>query len=380
MNFQFAPLSLLKYHNEHSRFEDRDYVMGMAKRLVDLLKSFKVNVTITNIDMSPYAACFDMVPDPGVSVKAIKGLRVEIEVHMGFPVEIVSIGETEFTLKLAIKNLDRPLLGLREILESDEFRNNDYEIPIAVGGDVLGRPFVFDMADTPHLLVAGATGSGKSIFLHDMILSILYSRRPDEVQLILVDPKIVEFKPYDGIPHLLMPPVLSSENAYNILGWAEDETMRRYNKFSECGVKTLDAYNTLSSGQEKLPRIVIIIDEYMEMMEQMKKELEEIIKRIAQLSRGAGIHLVLCTQRPTANVVTPDIKANLPCRASFTMVDSRESKEISERTGTERLLGSGDLLFSKSAASRTVHAQTAYVSYPEIDAVCDWYRNKYRLR
>ena len=376
MSFEFPPMDLLSYHNGNSRFEDKEYVKELAQSVVGIFKSFKVDVVISDIDMSPFAACFDMVPDSGTSVKVIKSLRPELELYLGAPVEIVSIGEKAFTIKIAVKNLDRPLIGLREILESGSFKNSDYKIPVAVGMDVLGKPFIFDMAETPHLLVAGATGSGKSTFLNDMILSIIYSRSPKDVQLILADPKAVEFGPYVGIPHLVFPPVLSSEAAYNIFGWAEDEMMKRYTKFSEVGVKEIDSYNEKVSEGEKIPRIVIIIDEYMEMMYQAPKELEDIIIRLSRLARASGIHLVLSTQRPTAKVVTPAIKANIPCRASFTVVDWRESKVILDRTGAERLLGGGDMQYSISESTQSIHAQAAYVSYSEIDAVINWYRKQ----
>lgn len=369
MAYEFPPIELLSYHNDKSRFEDRDYVKGLAQNIVDVFKSFNVDVTISNIDMSPYAACFDMIPDQGVSVKTIKGLRPELELYMAAPVEIVSIGEEAFTIKMAIKNLDRPLLGLREVIESDDFRNNDYAIPVAAGLDVLGKPFIFDLAQTPHLLVAGSTGSGKSTFLNDMILSIVYSKTPEEVQLILADPKAVEFGPYRGLPHLAFPPVLSSDASYNVFGWAEEKMMKRYSKFSEKGVKDIDTYNNKVSQSERIPRLVIIIDEYMELMYRAQKELEDIITRLTRLARASGIHLVLSTQRPTAKIVTPAIKANIPCRASFTVVDWRESKVILDRTGAERLLGSGDMLYSASESSQSIHAQAAYVSYDEIDKV-----------
>ena len=372
MGYNKPPITLLNYHNGKSKCEDPVYAEDLAHKVSANLQAFKVEGTVSNIRMSPFAVSLDIIPDFGVSIKSFKSLRQDLEVQLGFPIEIVSIGEEKFTICIAVKTWDRPMVGLREVMESDEFTNSDALIPVATGMDVLGRSFVFDLAATPHLLVAGATGSGKSVFLNDLILSILFKKSPDEVKLILFDPKKVEFGPYERIPHLLFDPISTTKEAHWAFQWTEDEMLKRYQKFSEIGVKDIDGYN--EKAGEKLPRIVVIIDEYMEMMFESPKEMEEIVTRLTRLARAAGIHLVLSTQRATSNVITSAIKANIPCRASFTMVDARETKTITDRTGTERLLGEGDMLFSASDASGSSHIQTAYVSYKEIDDVIDYVR------
>ncbi len=367
--YQFPDPELLEYHNTKNRFTDREYVQAMAEELSSVLESFKVRGKITDVRMTPFAVLFDIMPDVGVSVKSFRNLRVDLEVHMASPVEIVGMGEGKYTIGLAIKNWDRPIVGFRDILSCKEFKENQCILPIAAGMDVLGKPFIFDLATTPHLLVAGTTGSGKSTFLNDIIMSILYTKTPDEVKFIMIDPKLVELNAYNGLPHMLMEVIQDSDRALNALKWIDKEMMRRYDRFAENGVKEIEAYNKLAPDGELMPRIVIIVDEYMEMMFQAPKGLEEYIKRLSRLARAAGIHLVLATQRPSADVITGDIKANIPCRASFTVVDWRESKTILDRTGAERLLGNGDMLFSAEESAIPIHAQAAYISYDEVDRV-----------
>jgi len=369
MSYTFPSYDLLEKYNMETKFTDREYVKQIQKEFGDALNAYNVKAKIVDTRMTPFSIQFDVMPDQGVSVKTIKNLRADFEYCMASPVEINAQGETQFTVGIAIKGLVRPTIGLRYILESDEFQNNEMEIPIAAGMDVLGRNFVFDLAVTPHLLIAGTTGSGKSVFLNDIILSILYSRTPDEVKLIMVDPKLVELSAYRDIPHLATNVIYDSEKAIAAMEWLDQEMMDRYNKFAEVGVKKIDDYNSIVDEDKKLPRLVIIIDEYMEMMYKAPKRLEELIAHLARLARAAGIHLILATQRPSSDVITSSIKANIPCRASFTVVDWRESKTILDRTGAERLLGSGDMLYSSTDSNIPIHAQSAYVSYEEVDRV-----------
>lgn len=369
--YVFPSLELLDYHNAETNYTNREYVKAMAEELGDTLEAFKIKGRITDIHMSPYAVRFDFLPDPGVTVKSIQNLHVDLEVHMASPVEIVSVGDGKYSIGLAIKKWERPLIGLRDIMETEEFKNNDYVLPIAAGMDVIGKPFVFDLADTPHLLVAGTTGSGKSTFINDIIMSILYTRTPEEVRFLMIDAKGVELIAYNKIPHLQVPVAKSASQAFGILHYAEQEMNRRYKEFSNYRVKNIDDYNAIAPEDKALPRIVIIVDEYMEMMFEAPRDLEDVIARLARLSRAAGIHLVLATQRPSSDVITSDIKANIQCRASFTVVDWRESKTIIDRTGAERLLGNGDMLYSAADAAVPVHAQASFVSYDEVDRVIE---------
>jgi len=380
--YKYPSTNLLKVNHVISgKFNDREYIKALADELMTTLKAFKVDCKIIDCRYTPFAIMFDILLDQGVSVKSIKNLRIDLEVHTASPIEIVDKGEGTYTISLAIKNWDRPIVGLREVIESKEFvdKSKEMEIPIAVGVDVFGQSFCFDLAETPHLLVAGTTGSGKSVFLNDVLLSILFTKKPDEVQLILIDLKMVEFTPYQGIPHLLRPVIYDTKHSLEALDLASKEMDRRYAIFASLAVKNIESFNSKVSKDIKLemsnpdyksmPRIVIVVDEYMEMIFEAKKELEEYVTRISRLGRAAGIHLVFSTQRPTSDVVTAGIKTNIPCRASFTVIDWRESKAILDRTGAERLLGSGDMLFSMGEASAPVHAQAAFVDEEDIDAV-----------
>ena len=371
MGYRFPSLDLLKFYNPKNNFTNREYVQAMGEELSSVLESFKVKCRITDIRMTPFAVLFDVMPDPGVSVKTFRNLRVDLEVHMASPVEIVSIGEKKYTIGLAIKNWVRPTIGLRDIMESEDFRKNNCILPIAAGMDVLGKPFVFDLAATPHLLVAGTTGSGKSTFLNDIVLSLIYTKAPEDVRFLMIDPKGVELTAYNSTPYMLMPVITDSVKALSAMKWVDDEMRKRYNTFSGYGVKNIESYNEAVPAENRLPRIVVIVDEYMEMMFQAPKELEMYITSLSRLARASGIHLVLATQRPSSDVITSDIKANIPCRASFTVVDWRESKTILDRTGAERLLGNGDMLYSAAESSIPIHAQASYVSYEEVDRVIE---------
>ena len=236
--------------------------------------------------------------------------------------------------------------------------------------DFMGNPFVFDLAAAPHLLVAGTTGSGKSVFLNDIILSILFTKTSNEVRFVMVDPKRVELGNFNGIPHMAHGVVFTNQEALNAMRVIDQEMMNRYRLFAEVGVKKIDNYNKVA--QRKMPRIVIIIDEYMEMMFEAPKEVEDIVSRIARMARAAGIHLVMATQRPSSEVVTGSIKSNIPCRASFTVLDGRESKIIMDQIGAERLMGNGDMLFSATDVATPIHAQASYVSSEEVDRTIEY--------
>ena len=371
MKYKFPSLDLLKYYNPKNNFTNREYVQAMADELASALASFKVKCKITDIRMTPFAVRFDVLPEPGVSIKSFQNLHVDLEVHMASPVEIVSNGDKKYTIGVAVKNWERPIIGLRDIMETEEYKHNNFLLPVAAGMDVLGKPCIFDLAATPHLLVAGTTGSGKSTFLNTIVLSLLYSRSPEQVKFVMIDPKGVELNAYGRIPHMLIPVIKDSEKALSSMSWVEEQMRDRYNRFARLRVKNIEAYNDLVSRESRMPRIVVIVDEYMEMMFSAPKELEATITTISRLARPAGIHLILATQRPSADVITNNIKANIPCRASFTVVDWRESKTILDRTGAERLLGNGDMLFSAAESSVPIHAQASYVSYDEVDRVIE---------
>lgn len=374
MTYQFPSIDLLDDRTIQNDFMDPDYVQEMAGELAFTLESFGVDVRITGAKMTPYAVMFDVVPATGVSIRTIQNLRVDLELHMASPVEITRQGEQQYTVGISVKKLQRPIIGLKEILRSEEFeeiRRKPHSLPVAAGMDVLGKPFCFDLSETPNLLVAGTTGSGKSVFLSDIILSLLFTRTPEEVSMYMVDQKIVELIFYNGIPHLKMPVVVDRKESLTLMRTVDEEMDRRFRLFAEKRVKTLESYNEKVDPSERLPQIVVVIDEYMEMMFDAPKELEALIARIASRSRVCGCHLILATQRPSSDVITSSIKARIPCRASFTVVDWRESKTILDRTGAERLLGSGDMLYSIGDSILPVHCQASFVSDAEVDKVID---------
>ncbi|MBO7450272.1 MAG: DNA translocase FtsK [Clostridiales bacterium] len=373
MNHNF-PINLLQLREEKNQFTELDFAKSMEDILTKNLEAFEVGASIISTRRTPFAIMFDVQPDVGVSVKKIKDLRLDLEIKLGSPVEIENIGETEFTIQVGIKNITRPLVGLRNILESDEFVNSEALLPVAAGADVMGKPFVFDLADTPHMLVAGTTGSGKSTFLNDLIISLLYTKTPDEIQFVMVDPKRVELGCYNKIPHLMMPVVTNPKQALFTLNAVKVEMERRYKVFSEVNARDLSSFNDKQLDKDKMPRMIVIVDEYADMIDASPKELEKVVESLTKMGRAAGIHLILSTQLPSSNVITPLIKANLPCRASFTVVDSRESKSIIDRTGAERLLGFGDMLYSATDSSKPIHAQAAYVSYEEVDAIIEYFK------
>jgi len=366
------PIELLEYHNENSRFTDREYVKAMADDLARTLSSFKVAARVTDCIMTPLSATFTVMLDPGVSVKSVRGLRTDLEVAMASPVEITEDVGIDSTIGIVIKNWNRsPIVGLREILESDEFKNSDYELPIAAGMDVLGRPLIFDLATAPHMLIAGTTGSGKSVFIDDIILSIILNKSEEEVKMVMVDPKYVELSLYDAIPHMLIPVATNANRSNLIFNWVLKEIEDRYDRFAKAGVKNFDDYNVKAS--DKMYRLVVIIDEFMELMMQDAKQTEMYVREITRKGGMCGINLIMATQRPSSDIISNEMKVNLKCRASFTVVDWRESKCIIDRTGAERLLGNGDMLYSASDAATPVHAQAAYVSDSEVNALMNYY-------
>lgn len=372
MDYRFPSIELLRKDLSASKFLESDYVDAITDDFNVTMNAYGIRGTIENRRVTPFAVIFDVKPAEGVSVKNFRKLRTEFELFMASPVEITSEGVQQYTIGMAIKSLHRPIVELRTILESKEYADSNYELPVAAGMNILGLPLCFDIARAPHLLIAGTTGSGKSVFLNDIVLSILFSKTPEQVRMIMIDPKRVELGPYNGIPHLLRPVIYDVDQSIDAMKWISQEMDSRYRLFADVGVRDYSRYNEISDNT--LPRILIIVDEYMEMMYKAPHELEEIIKRISRMARAAGIHLVLATQRPSSDIITNGIKANIPCRASFTVVDWRESKTIIDRTGAERLLGSGDMLYSPAESSIPIHAQASFVGNDEIDAVISFVR------
>ena len=381
--YKFPPLELLKPSKSSGGVKE-DSVRENAVKLQEVLKSFGVNVTMTNYSCGPSVTRYEMVPEQGVKVSKITGLADDIMMNLAAQsIRIEAPIPGKSAVGIEIPNGKRTGVGFRELIDTEKFIKHPSKISFAVGKDIEGNVIVEDIAKMPHLLIAGATGSGKSVCTNTLIMSILYKARPDEVKLILVDPKQVELKVYNGIPHLLTPVVTDPKKAAGALNWAVAEMTDRYQKFSECNVRNIQGYNEKveelnRSGDieevtvEKMPQIVIIVDELADLMMVAKAEVEEAIVRLAQLARAAGIHLVIATQRPSVDVVTGLIKANVPSRIALSVSSGIDSRTIIDTVGAEKLLGNGDMLFYPTMYPKPLRVQGAYISDDEVVNVVEF--------
>ena len=380
--YQFPPIDLLKDSTESSKFQRLEYVQQLRDKLNNMFTSFRMDVKVVDYHYNNFAILMKLKPGQGVTPRMIRNLRADIELQTGDPVEFMD-AEDGTSVTLAVKNFQRPVVPLKEVILSTAFREAGSPVSVAAGINLFGNAFVFDIATMPNLLVAGVTGSGKSVFLHDIILSILYKARPDEVKLLLFDMKNVEFPLLNGIPHMLQDTVTDTDTGLDVLMWLQDEMDHRLYRMAVANKTSIDEYNASVSPGEKMPRIVLIMDEYMEYVRRKTEEAFEAervdmfnatLESLASHSREAGIHLILATQRPTPDIITERINSLLPCRASFVVVDRRESKIILNRTGAERLLGQGDMIFTRNDSGDGIHAQAAYVSDEEINKVIGFLR------
>lgn len=386
-DYQFPSLDLLAKSKAQASTSEAS-IKQNALKLQEVLKSFGVNVTMTNYSCGPSVTRYEMVPEQGVKVSKITGLADDIMMNLAAQsIRIEAPIPGKSAVGIEIPNGKRSGVGFRELIDTDKFIKHPSKIAFAVGKDIEGNVVVEDIAKMPHLLIAGATGSGKSVCTNTLIMSILYKARPDEVKLILVDPKQVELKVYNGIPHLLTPVVTNPKKAAGALNWAVAEMTKRYQMFSEYNVRNIQGYNARveevkESGKvdeeklEKMPQIVIIVDELADLMMVAKAEVEEAIVRLAQLARAAGIHLVIATQRPSVDVVTGLIKANVPSRIALSVSSGIDSRTIIDTVGAEKLLGNGDMLFYPTMYPKPVRVQGAYISDEEVLSVVDFLKEQ----
>ncbi len=382
-DYKFPPLELLKKGKSQTSTKE-DAIRQNAMKLQEVLKSFGVNVTMTNYSCGPSVTRYEMVPEQGVKVSKITGLADDIMMNLAAQsIRIEAPIPGKSAVGIEIPNGTRSSVGFRELIDTEKFIKHPSKIAFAVGKDIEGNVVVEDIAKMPHLLIAGATGSGKSVCTNTLIMSILYKAHPDDVKLILVDPKQVELKVYNGIPHLLTPVVTDPKKAAGALNWAVAEMSNRYQMFSECNVRNIQGYNARvkeleESGKieeeklKKMPQIVIIVDELADLMMVAKAEVEEAIVRLAQLARAAGIHLVIATQRPSVDVVTGLIKANVPSRIALSVSSGVDSRTIIDSVGAEKLLGNGDMLFYPTMYPKPVRVQGAYISDDEVVNVVEF--------
>lgn len=381
--YQFPSLSLLKASKKTGGKKDNAVLLQeTARHLQQIMEDFGVNATVTNVSQGPSVTRFEVQPAHGVKVNKIISLSDDIKLNLAVPdIRMEAPIPGKAAVGIEVPNKENSMVMLRELLEAKEFREHPSRIAFAVGKDIGGNIMVADIAKMPHLLIAGATGSGKSVCINTLIMSILYKARPDEVKLIMIDPKVVELSTYNGIPHLLIPVVTDPKKAAGALNWAVTEMMGRYNKFAELNVRNVEGYNSKIDSiaeieddhkPEKMPQIVIIVDELADLMMVAPGEVEDAICRLAQLARAAGIHLIIATQRPSVNVITGLIKANMPSRIAFAVSSGVDSRTILDMNGAEKLLGKGDMLFSPYGLPKPLRVQGAFVSDAEVGAVVEF--------
>jgi S-DNA-T family DNA segregation ATPase FtsK/SpoIIIE len=345
-----------------------------AVRLEETLLSFKVRAKVVNVMRGPSVTQYEVEPDVGVKVSTIVNLAEDISLKLGVSgIRIAPVADRS-AIGIEVPNREVSTVVLRDIIESEAFTRHPSPLAFAVGVDISGSAVMADIAKMPHLLVAGATGSGKSVCINGMIISLLYKSSPDDVKLIMIDPKVVELGMYNGIPHLLIPVVTDPRKAAGALAWAVQEMLTRYNLFAEKKVKDLTGYNNYvrrTREGEKLPRIVIIIDELADLMMAAPKEVQDSICRLAQMARAAGMHLVIATQRPTVDVITGLIKSNVPSRIAFRVSSQTDSRVILDIGGAEKLLGRGDMLFYPVGEKKPIRLQGAFISEEEVERVVE---------
>ncbi len=384
--YVYPPLDLLKRGRNSSSSNQESEIRKTAAKLQQTLNSFGVHVTVTNVSCGPSVTRYELLPEQGVKVSRIVGLADDIKLNLAAAdIRIEAPIPGKAAVGIEVPNGENSAVALRDLIESEEFQKHPSKLAFATGKDIGGKVVVSDIAKMPHLLIAGATGSGKSVCINTLIMSILYKAKPEEVKLIMIDPKVVELSVYNGIPHLFIPVVTDPKKAAGALNWGVAEMMSRYDRFAEVGVRDLKGYNQKvealkdvedENKPQKLPQIVIIVDELADLMMVAPGEVEDSICRLAQLARAAGIHLIIATQRPSVNVITGLIKANMPSRIAFSVSSGVDSRTIIDMNGAEKLLGKGDMLFYPQGYQKPARVQGAFVSDEEVADVVDFLKNK----
>ncbi len=407
--YHYPPVQLLKLNTNNNDRNAMEELQNNSKKLIETLNSFGVSASITNICRGPSVTRYELQPAPGVKISKITNLSDDIALNLaanGVRIEAPIPGKAAVGIEVPNKVVS--MVSMRELIDSDKFRNAKSKLTCVLGRDISGEIVVTDLAKMPHLLIAGTTGSGKSVCVNSILISILYKATPDEVKLLLIDPKMVEFSKYKGIPHLLVPVVSDAKKAAGALAWAVNEMLQRYKIFSEYDCKDIDSYNSLVQknldyisknppkedengelkqpvlevnglpvAQEKMSRVVIAIDELADLMMAAPSEVEDSICRLAQMARAAGMHLILATQRPTVNVITGLIKANVPSRISLKVSSNMDSRTILDTGGGEKLIGKGDMLFAPVGAPKPMRVQGCYASDEEIERVTSYIKKSY---
>ena len=375
-NYEYPPIEILSKGPKKGLKGGAKALTDTATKLQKTLYSFGVSAKVENVSVGPAITRYELKPAEGVRVSKIANLADDIALNLAAEtIRIEAPIPGKQAVGIEVPNKEKEAVHLREVLESEEFENNKSKLTVALGKDVAGNIQLADIAKMPHVLIAGSTGSGKSVCINTIITSIIYNAKPSEVKMVMVDPKVVELSVYNGIPHLLIPVVTDPKKAAGALAWAVQEMDNRYNLFASKGVRDLKGYNKAiekEEGMGKLPQIVIIVDELADLMMVAAKDVEEAICRLAQKARAAGMHLVIATQRPSVDVITGLIKANVPSRIAFAVSSQVDSRTILDSVGAEKLLGKGDMLFFPTGAPKPVRVQGAFVSDEEVEKIVDF--------
>ncbi len=378
-HYEYPPINILSKGSKKGIKGGAKALTDTATKLQKTLYSFGVSAKVENVSVGPAITRYELRPAEGVRVNKIANLADDIALSLAAEtIRIEAPIPGKQAVGIEVPNKQKEAVHLREVIESDEFQNNKSKLSVALGKDVTGNTLVADIGKMPHVLIAGSTGSGKSVCINTIITSIIYNAKPSEVKFVMIDPKVVELSVYNGIPHLLIPVVTDPKKAAGALAWAVQEMDNRYNIFAQKGVRDLKGYNTAIEKEEgagKLPQIVIIIDELADLMMVAAKDVEDAICRLAQKARAAGMHLVIATQRPSVDVITGIIKANVPSRIAFAVSSQVDSRTILDSVGAEKLLGKGDMLFFPSGVPKPTRAQGAFVSDDEVEKIVDFVKS-----
>ena len=378
-HYEFPPIQLLAEGDKKAVKGGKKAVADTATRLQKTLYSFGVSAKVENVSVGPAITRYELKPAEGVRVSKIANLADDIALSLAAEtIRIEAPIPGKQAVGIEVPNKENEIVPLRDIIDSDSFKNHKSKLAFALGKDVAGEEVVADIAKMPHVLIAGATGSGKSVCINTLIASIIYKAKPSEVKLVMVDPKVVELSVYNGIPHLLIPVVTDPKKAAGALAWAVQEMVNRYSLFASKNVRDIKGYNAALEEEgegQKLPQIVIIIDELSDLMMVSPKDVEDSICRLAQMARAAGMHLVIATQRPSVDVITGIIKANIPSRIAFSVSSQVDSRTILDMAGAEKLLGKGDMLFYPAGAPKPTRIQGAFISDKEVEKIVDFIKN-----
>ena len=378
-HYEYPPIELLSKGEKKTLKGGAKVLTDIATKLQKTLYSFGVQAKVENVSVGPAITRYELKPAEGVRVSKIANLADDIALNLAAEtIRIEAPIPGKQAVGIEVPNSEKETVHFRDVVESDDFQDNKSKLSVALGKDVAGNMAIADIAKMPHALIAGATGSGKSVCINTIIASIIYKAKPSEVKLVMIDPKVVELSVYNGIPHLLIPVVTDPKKAAGALAWAVQEMDNRYNVFAQKGVRDLKGYNALVEKEEgtgQLPQIVIIIDELADLMMVAAKDVEDSICRLAQKARAAGMHLIIATQRPSVDVITGIIKANIPSRMAFAVSSQVDSRTILDQVGAEKLLGKGDMLFYPAGAPKPVRIQGAFIDDSEVEKIVDFVKS-----